>query len=313
MDAEDTDRWTARPRLIAVSAVVGVRCDGVTRRERTEDATDVRLDATFGVDGTDCDGRGGGRSRRLRVEVVDKEEVRTRTDAGFVVEVDAGAGVSMTSSKAGSDASDAVLKAVDASLAVDTFDVGRTAEEGVGLLLRTVDARERTERTEAADDLGVEVDDSATGGTICGGGGRREDATDDRLLATDWRSVAERKEGAREDAEDVGVSLESGRGSSTFRRGELTGLREVVERVLRATDRTDGVSEANLVVMVAPFGLVVERTLLGARVECMLTESLSSVLFVTRRPPEDICVADLLSELLGTNNSSTGTSISAVI
>lgn len=37
-DAEDTERWTASPRFIVASAEVGVRRDGVTRRDRTDDA-----------------------------------------------------------------------------------------------------------------------------------------------------------------------------------------------------------------------------------------------------------------------------------
>jgi hypothetical protein len=39
-DADETERCTERPRLIVVSAVLGVRREGVVRFERTDDATD---------------------------------------------------------------------------------------------------------------------------------------------------------------------------------------------------------------------------------------------------------------------------------
>jgi hypothetical protein len=140
-----------------------------------------------------------------------------------------------------------------------------------------------------------------------GGGGLRVGAADDRaLLSVDVRSAADRKDGAREEAEEVGVSLESGRGS-TLRRVEVTWLRDVVEWVLRATDRMEETSDASLGVALLGLG---DRTTLPARVECMLMVSLSSGLFVTRSPPADVCNDDLESGLPGTNNSSIGTSIS---
>jgi hypothetical protein len=150
--------------------------------------------------------------------------------------------------------------------------------------------------------------------TIGGGGAFREEATEERvLLRVEVRSAAERKDGAIEDAEDeVGVSFESGRESTAgcaLRRGAVTPFRPVVECVLRATDRTEAASEVSRVA--EPFGLT-ERATLPARVECMLTESLSSVLFVTRSPPLDVGTGDLAGAIPGTKSSSTGTSISEV-
>jgi hypothetical protein len=60
LDAEDTERCTARPRLIVDSADVGVSLEGVTLRDRTEEvtleATDRRPEARTGVEGTDWEG-----------------------------------------------------------------------------------------------------------------------------------------------------------------------------------------------------------------------------------------------------------------
>jgi hypothetical protein len=298
-EAEETERCTDNPCLMVASAVVGVRREGVTRRDRTDEATDCRLDVALGVDGTDCEGRGGARSRTLLADELVREEVRTRTEAG---EAEVVAAVEAAdASGAASEASEAVLKAVEASLVVDAFDVGRTAA------VRTVEARERTECMDAAEDLGVDVDESAGGVTMGGGGGLRVGAADDRaLLSVDVRSAADRKDGAKEEAEEVGVSFESGRGS-TLRRVEVTWLRDVVEWVLRAADRMEDASDASLGVALLGLG---DRTTLPARVECMLMVSLSSGLFVTRSPPADACNDDLESGLPGTNSSSIGTSIS---
>jgi hypothetical protein len=60
LDAEDTERCTARPRLIVDSADVGVSLEGVTLRDRTEEvtleATDRRPEARTGVEGIDWEG-----------------------------------------------------------------------------------------------------------------------------------------------------------------------------------------------------------------------------------------------------------------
>lgn len=214
-----------------------------------------------------------------------------------------------------SDASEAVLNAVDASLAVETLDVGLRASGATeALLFRMVEARERTECTDATDDRGVDDDcDCSSTVTIGGGGGLRE-ATDERtLLRVDVLSAADRKEGAMEEAEeDVGVSFESGRGSTAciLRRAVVvTPLRDTAECVLRATERTEAASETSLA---DPFGGLAERATLPARVECMLRESLSSVLFVTRSPVLDGGTDDFDGFDPGTRSSSTGTSISSL-
>jgi hypothetical protein len=98
----------------------------VTRRERTEEATLDRLDARFGVDGTDWEGPEVRELRTLLVEADETDARRARAVVG----------------SAGWDASDAVLNAVEASLVVETLETGLEASGTTdpALLLRMVDA-----------------------------------------------------------------------------------------------------------------------------------------------------------------------------
>jgi hypothetical protein len=231
-------------------------------------------------------------------------------------------GVIVTSGS-GCEASDAVLNAVDASLAVDTFDVGLSTPRpaDVALLLRTVDAFERTECMDATDDRGVDAPSLPSPPVTIAGGAclrtRDEDAAevDLRLEATELRSAADRKEGAMDEADDeVGVSFESGLGSyaASFRRVVVVlevVFRGPVESVLLVVDRTDTASDGRLE---APLALT-ERMVLPARVECMLPDSPSSALLACRKPDLEFGVAGFAGFTPGISSSSTGTSISVPV
>jgi hypothetical protein len=296
-DAADVDRCTDSPRLVLLSVVAD---DGVTRRDRTDDAmldvTDERPDAMRGVLGTD-DGTGGAGVRDARVLCADEAPVEERRGRNVAP---------------GADMSDLADLNVASLSAVLVLLVGREEPDGapgsappadvLALLLRMVDARERTDVTLATDERGVVRSFGESNG-----GGLRGEGEGDESDAADWRpSAAERKDEATDD--ELGVSFESGR-SSRRPAVDVPVARDVVVRTLRAVECTELAEEAGGAVRLAVAGTPV----VPVRAECMLIDSASSGRFATRRRPPVLGLngGDLALVGATASSSSIGTSISA--
>lgn len=175
--------------------------------------------------------------------------------------------------------------------------------EGPGAVLRMVEACDFTDLTEAADDrtrVGVSLVDARDGVW------RRVDLVDNEVesslfVATDLT----------DEIVDFpvcpGESLESGlRFEVLTVLREVTVAREMVECVLRATDRIEAAEDFKF----ASFVRVPLRVTASGRSECILLAS--SWAFETLRPPARLGVT-LGVAFGGLNKSSTGTSISAIL